>query len=324
MKVLVTGGAGFIGSNLVYRLNQFGYMNITIVDRLGKTDKWRNLVGLQFKNYIDIDDFKLVSTGIKKPYDLVFHLGACSSTRETNASYLIKNNYEFTVNLAQFCLDNKIRFIYASSAATYGKDEAMSDSCDIETLTPLNPYGFSKQMFDLKAAREDWFDNIVGLKYFNVFGPNCEHKGVMKSFITRAYEEIKNTESLNMFDTYKNVPEGRDARDFLYIEDAIDMTLHFAFDPDGQTCNGLFNIGSGKATSWFDMAKYTFESMGKNTDIKYSSLPEELKEKYQYYTCANISKLRAAGYQNSILSMEEAVHRYVTKHLIPDRRMGGG
>lgn len=322
MKILCTGGAGFIGSNLVFKLNQLGHTDITIVDRLGKSDKWRNLVGLKYSKYIEVEDFYPDSAGM---YDIVFHLGACSSTRKLNASYLMQNNYDFSIKIMRAAVSNDVRFIYASSAATYGKGE-MDDTLSPTLLRPLNAYGLSKNMIDQYAENVGWLDKIVGLKYFNIFGPNCEHKGVMESFVTKAYRQLKNDGQVILYDTYKDVPDGQDARDFLYVKDAVNMTLHFAFDEKGKTANGLFNIGSSIATSWKNIVYSTVDAIKggnflKLSCIKYSSLPCEIRDKYQYYTKADISKLRVSGYEKEITEISEGVKDYVQNYLIPDKKV---
>lgn len=323
-RILCTGGSGFIGSCLISRLNDLGYEDITIVDRLGVGSKWRNLVGLRYTEYLEIDRFKLRMSQTRCDFDVVFALGACSSTRETNASYLMSNNLQDMIDLCGWTLfggRRAARFIYASSAATYGSDES-SDSLSPDILRPLNPYGLSKNMFDQYAARAGWLDKIVGLKYTNVMGPNCEHKGVMESFVTRAFREIKTNGKVSMYDAYLSAPDGLDARDFLYVKDAVDMTLHFAFDTDGKRASGLFNLGSGVATTWRDMAAFTCEAMGRDLSIEYKPMPPELKGKYQYYTKADISKLRASGYHKWITPAKEAVIDYVQHYLVPDLRIG--
>lgn len=331
-RILITGGAGFIGSNLAHRLNQLGHTDITIVDRLGKTDKWRNLVGLRYRQYIEVDAF---SPFIASSYDVVFHLGACSSTRQEDASYLMRNNLAFSVELARASLAGGTRFIYASSAATYGNGPA-SDHLSPHVLRPTNPYGLSKNAFDQYAEAAGWLDRIVGLKYSNVWGAGCEHKGVMISFPTKVFGDVRRDGYVSMYDTYLTAPGGpeRDARDFLYVKDAVEMTIHFAFGRGAQAA-GLFNLGAGEATRWSEVARLTIEAMGLKVDnahpqkpderisrVRYTPMPAALKGRYQYYTCADIGKLRASGYDKPITPIAEAIHDYVRDYLTPDLRVG--
>lgn len=323
MRLLISGGAGFIGSNLVHRLNALGYTNITIVDRLGRTDKWRNLVGLRYRDYIEVDDFvAILDSGKQPPFHVIFHLGACSSTRETDASYLIRNNYEWSRRILGFSLAIGARFIYASSAATYGA--ALSDdSLSPSLLRPLNPYALSKNMFDQYLESNGGLDHVVGLKYHNVFGPNSRHKGIMTDFVAKTYDAIKRDGYTTMYDTHLSAPEGvKDARDFLYVKDAIDMTLFFALDEKGRTSNGLFNIGSGQPASWREVAAHPFAALDKPVDIRYQPMPDDLRAKYQYYTCADIGKIRAAGYTGAITPLSDAIKDYVQTYLVPDKRRG--
>ncbi len=319
-KIIVTGGAGFIGSAVVWRLNEMGHDDILIVDRLDESDKWKNLVPLRFADYLDADDF-LDDLGDLKNAKAIFHLGACSSTTELDSDYLIRNNYQYTKDLAEFSLANDIRFVYASSAATYGDGSAgMEDGTDrLDALRPLNMYGYSKHLFDKYAARNGMFDRIVGLKYFNVFGPNEDHKGDMRSLVNKAFHEINATGSIGLFRSYNtDYEDGEFGRDFVYVKDAVEMTLHFLEGSGG----GLFNVGSGSATTWNSLAKAIFSAMDRPENIQYVEMPEQLRGKYQYHTQADLTRIRDGGYASEITPLANAVSDYVKNYLIPDRHLG--
>src|SRR5450432_1063654 len=257
-RILVTGGAGFIGSALVWALNARGIDDIVVADILRSDEKWRNLVPLKYADYVEgpVLRSRLAesATSLGK-FSAVFHLGACSSTTERDASYLIDNNTAFTRELAGWALSMGARFIYASSAATYGDGaQGMDDKeAAIERLRPLNMYGYSKHLFDLYARRLGWLDRIVGVKYFNVFGPNEDHKGDMRSVVAKANIQIRDSGKLGLFKSYDpKYPDGGQMRDFLYVKDAIEMTLHFA--ENGNASCGLYNLGSGEANTWLTLA----------------------------------------------------------------------
>ena len=336
--IIVTGGAGFIGSALIAALNSRSITDILVVDQLacdegshfaketqnGVPEKWKNLRNLSFADYVEKDDFleMVVEKRIAPPIEAVFHLGACTSTTETNASYLIKNNYEYTKLLAQWTTDTNIRFIYASSAATYGDGSAgfSDDEERIENLRPLNMYGYSKQLFDLWAHRTGLFKKIVGLKYFNVFGPNEYHKADMRSFVLKAFEQIKSKGRVGLFKSYKDeFKDGEQKRDFIYVKDAVDMTLFFYDNPQ---VNGLFNIGTGRARTWNDLVKAVFAAMGKKPNIEYIDMPESIRNQYQYFTQADITKLHKAGYDKETTPLEDAIKDYVQNYLQKDKYLG--
>jgi len=315
-RIIVTGGAGFIGRNLLAALNERGERDILVVDHLGTSEKWRNLVGLDFEDYLDKDDFvsDVVSGGLP-PAAAVFHLGACTSTTERNAGYLVENNYRYTRQLCEWCLNHDVRFIYASSAATYGDGGlGYSDSDDLlPRLRPLNIYGYSKHMFDLWALRCGLFDRIVGLKYFNVYGPGEDHKGDMRSVVNKAYHQILETGEVRLFRSHRpEFKDGEQLRDFIYVKDAVAVTLWFYDRPD---LSGLYNCGTGRARTWNDLARAVFDAMGREPNIRYIDMPEELREKYQYFTQADVSKLRRAGFTAPFTSLEEGVRDYVVNHL---------
>jgi ADP-L-glycero-D-manno-heptose 6-epimerase len=326
--IIVTGGAGFIGSALIAALNKRGITDILVVDRLGSDQRWKNLVNLRFADYIDKDDFLDMMAEDVLPFsaEAVFHLGACSSTTETDVSFLMSNNFEYTKQLAQWTTDENIRFIYASSAATYGDPGApgqgfSDDEEKLETLKPLNPYGYSKQLFDLWAKRNGLLDKIVGLKYFNVFGPNEYHKQDMRSFVLKAFEQINSTGRVRLFKSHRpDYKDGEQKRDFLYVKDAVDMTLFFFDNPKTA---GIYNLGAGVARTWNDLAKAVFAAMGKSPNIEYIDMPDSVRNQYQYFTEADITKLRSAGYKQSITSLEEAVKDYVICYLTQAAYLSG-
>ena len=324
-RILITGGAGFIGSALVWELNRRGCENIVVCDRLSTDEKWKNLVPLKFADYIDGNDLLqavLHSPGRLGRFDHILHLGACSATTERDADYLIRNNYEFTKQLCQWSLATQARFVYASSAATYGDGaHGMDDQMpDIHALRPLNMYGYSKHLFDLHARREGWLPSIVGLKYFNVYGPNEDHKADMRSLVHKACGQILATGKVQLFKSHRpDYKDGEQMRDFLYVKDAIRMTLHLAETP---AAGGLFNLGSGAAHTWIELATAIFTALGKEPNIEFIDMPEHLQSKYQYYTCADITKLRGSGFSTEITPLAEAVRDYVQGYLVPDKRLG--
>ncbi len=317
-RIVVTGGAGFIGSNLVAALNERGERDILVVDRLGDGPKWRNLVDLAFADYMEREAFRAALRGGRLgPAQAVVHLGACSRTTETDASFLFDNNTEFTDELCAWCLHNGARFVYASSAATYGDGAAGygDGEADLAALRPLNMYGYSKHLFDRWAADRGLFDRIVGLKFFNVFGPREDHKGTMRSMVLKAFEQIDETGRVRLFCSEREgIEDGEQKRDFLYVDDAVRVVLHFLDHPE---TGGLFNVGAGKARTWNDLARAVFKAMGIEVRIEYIDLPPELADRYQYYTQADIRKLRSAGYTTPFLSLEDGVSDYVTRFLLP-------
>ena len=322
-RILVTGGAGFIGSALVWELNRRGCEDIVVADFLCTSEKWRNLTPLRFSDYLEADDlFPRLESGTLGKFDAVLHLGACSATTERDAAYLIRNNFEFTRNLAAWSLANGARFVYASSAATYGDGSAgMADTTEeLHRFRPLNMYGYSKHLFDLYAQRQCWLKRIVGLKYFNVFGPNEDHKGEMRSVVHKSTAQALESGVIQLFKSHRpDYADGEQKRDFLYVKDAVAMTLHLA----GRTeANGLFNVGSGEAHTWNELACALFASLGRAPRIEYIEMPEALRGKYQYFTQADIGKLRATGFAQSLTPLTDAVRDYVKNYLVPDRRLG--
>jgi len=325
-RILVTGGAGFIGSALVWALNRRGLTNIVISDILGQDEKWKNLVSLKYADYIEAGPFRerlATQPGAFGKFSAVFHLGACSATTEKNASYLIDNNFAYTKELATWALAQHARFIYASSAATYGDGaQGMDDrSTDLSALRPLNMYGYSKHLFDLYAQREGILNSIVGVKYFNVYGPNEDHKGDMRSLVNKAYQQILETGKVRLFKSYKpEYKDGEQMRDFLYVKDAIEMTIHFA--ETATHAGGLYNLGSGEANTWLTLSRAIFTALGREPKIEFIEMPEILRGKYQYYTKADIAKLRDTGYAKPLTPLPEAVRDYVQGYMVPGKKLG--
>jgi ADP-L-glycero-D-manno-heptose 6-epimerase len=325
-RVLVTGGAGMIGSALVWELNRRGCDRVVIADFLGESEKWRNLASLRFEDYLEADDLlRRYQGGELGEFDLVLHMGACSSTTERDASYLIRNNYEFTKSLCDLTLWKGARFVYASSAATYGGGEVgMSDRLesarDLQRLRPLNPYGYSKHLFDLHAFRTGILDRVVGLKFFNVFGPNEEHKGDMRSVVRKAYEQVLEGGAIRLFRSYRpEYADGEQKRDFLYVKDAVRMALHLALTP---TAAGIYNVGSGEAQSWLDLANGVFRAMDRPPEIEFIEMPEQLRGRYQYHTLADLGRLRETGFTEPLTPLSAAIADYVRGYLDQDRRLG--
>ena len=292
-RILVTGGAGFIGSAVIWELNRRGFTNILVCDLLREDEKWKNLVALKFADYIEGDELE---TRLRdnpthlNDIKVVFHLGACSATTETDASYLIRNNFEYTKLLAHFALEGSRRFVYASSAATYGAIETgASESRPLESLRPLNMYGYSKHLFDCYAQHAGFLDQITGLKYFNVYGPNEDHKGDMRSVVNKALQEIQQSGRMSLFKSYRpEYPDGGQQRDFLYVKDAVAVTLDLAQKTDG---GGLFNIGSGNRTpGWPWRTPFLRHSAGNQQSI--SSRCRKRSAPSTVFTCADLTKLR--------------------------------
>jgi len=315
--IVVTGGAGFIGSCFVWKLNEEGVQEILVVDQLGSDEKRKNLQGKSFIDYAEKDAFlkDLLNQKVPGKIDAIFHLGACSSTTETDASYLIENNYAYSRKLAAYAIENDIYFSYASSAATYGDGENgySDDEVKLRSLRPLNMYGCSKHMFDLWLLQNKHFDKVVGFKYFNVFGPNEYHKGDMRSVICKAYAQIQESGKLRLFKSYREAyKDGEQKRDFVYVKDAIDLMYAFY---QSKNVRGIFNLGTGKARTWNDLAKAVFNALGKEPKIEYIEMPENIREKYQYFTEAAMSKAEKTSVSFKFSSLEDSVRDYVQNYL---------
>jgi ADP-L-glycero-D-manno-heptose 6-epimerase len=325
--IIVTGGAGFIGSNLVAALNELGRDDIILCDLLGTDDKWRNLSG---KKIVDVcppgELASLMKTGFLPgggKVDMVFHLGANSSTVETDVDSLLSENFRFSCDLWKMCVENGVRLIYASSAATYGNGGAgFTDGLDRETLArlrPLNAYGWTKHLFDENVAR--WTldpstrpPQYVGLKFFNVYGPNEYHKGFMKSVVSQKYHMARGDEPVTLFKSYNlNYTDGGQLRDFIYVRDCVEVMLWLF---ESVEINGLFNVGTGQARSFEELAKALFRALGKEPKIEYVDMPESIRANYQYFTQADISRLRSSGYAAPFTSLEDGVADYVKGYLL--------
>ena len=314
--IILTGGAGFIGSCFLWKLNSEGIDDVVVVDHLGEKDKWNNLLGKRFKDYIQKDSFlKLAEENKLGKVSHVIHMGACSSTTETDSNFLYENNYEYSRKLALFCFKNNVPFMYASSGATYGNGEFGYDDADATTysLKPLNAYGFSKQLFDLWLLNNKLVSKATGFKFFNVFGPNEYHKGDMRSVICKKFDDVRNGLPMKLFKSYrKDIMDGEQKRDFVYIKDTVEVMWYFFKNPKK---TGIFNLGTGVARSWNDVAKAMFKSLAKEPKIEYYEMPDNIRPKYQYFTEAKINKLRAAGCDHKFCSLEDSVHDY-TKFLV--------
>ena len=326
--IIVTGAAGFIGRNVVAELNRRGEDELILVDELGvsqpgEAEKWKNLVGLRYEDIVSPSEFLgLLEDGAYADARAVIHMGACSATTEKDADYLLRNNYQYTRVLCNWALEHEARFVYASSAATYGDGAHGYDDADAvtPTLKPLNMYGYSKQMFDLWALKHDLFDHIVGLKYFNVFGPHEDHKGDMRSVVAKSYEQIRCNGVVELFKSYKpEYKDGEQKRDFVYVKDAVDVTLHFALQP-ADAPGGLFNCGTGQARTWVDLVRAVYAAMGMEPKIGFIEMPQVLRGKYQYFTQASEKKLRAAGYARPFTSLEDGVREYIQSYYMAEAK----
>ena len=322
--ILVTGAAGMIGSAVIWELNRRGCENIIATDRLGTDEKWRNLVALRYADYVDADALwaRLEEPALRK-VKWVFHLGACSATTERDARFLMDNNYDYTRRLAEWSLAGERRFVYASSAATYGDGaQGMQDGQDkLDLYRPLNAYGYSKHFFDQHAKRLGWFERgLVGLKYFNIFGPNEDHKADMRSVVHKATAQIQSTGRVSLFKSeHPDYRDGEQKRDFFYVKDAVAATIHLAETP---AARGLYNIGSGRASTWIELVTPIFGALGLPVRIDFVPLPDALRGKYQYYTCAETGRLDSTGWAGPRHSLDAAVRDYVSHYLVPGRRLG--
>lgn len=311
--IVVTGGAGFIGSCIVARLNTFGWGDIMVVDHLVEGDpKHENLKKKKYAQYLDKADFlkAVLADQLDPKIEAFVHMGACSDTTGTDAKYYEENNFLYTKHLAEWCLKKGVRFIYASSAATYGdgSEGYRDDEATMRRIKPLNLYGESKQKFDLWALDQNVLNKMVGLKFFNVFGPNEYHKGDMRSVVAKSYAKVVAEGKISLFKSHHpDFKDGEQKRDFIYVKDAVDVVIFFLENPN---INGIFNLGTGKAQTWNELAQALFAAVGKEPHIQYVDMPEHLRARYQYFTQADMTKLRQAGYTQPFLNLAEAVKDY--------------
>lgn len=315
--IVVTGAAGFIGSAFLWELNRAGIEEIIVADKLRNEDKWKNLVKRHYFDWIDRDELiEKLQSGEIKPKAIV-HMGACSATTEKDGDFLIKNNYEYSKKLWEIAAEQEINFVYASSAATYGAGENgySDDHGLIRELRPLNKYGYSKQLFDVWALKQQKTPKIwAGLKFFNVYGPNEYHKGRMASVVLHAFNQAKHEGKVKLFKSHReDYQDGGQLRDFVYIKDVIKVIKFFA---DGKGKSGIYNLGTGKARSFYDLALNTMKFAGKSPNIEYIDMPVDIRDKYQYFTEADMKKLTECGYSEEFYSLEDGVKDYVQNYLM--------
>lgn len=315
---LITGAAGFIGSGVVHALNARGRSDLVLADRFGKGDKWKNLLGARFAEFVDRDFLfeRLADADWAPDIDTVIHLGACAVTTETDMDLLYEVNTEYSMDLCQWSLDHGARFVYASSAAVYG-DGSLGFSDDhalTPRLRPLNPYGFSKWLFDMWLLEQDYAEEVAGLRFFNVYGPREGHKGPMASVVQRAFPQAREEGRVRLFQSHHpDCADGEQRRDFIYLDDAVNIVLHLAEHKDQ---NGIFNAGTGRARSFNDLAAALLKALGKPVNIEYFPMPEEIRPRYQYFTQADVGKLTAARKNGAFTSLEDGVRNYVQEYLL--------
>ncbi len=321
---IVTGAAGFIGSCIVKKLNDEGIENILVVDRLESDQRWLNLRGVKFQEFVHADEFiqpDILESVFEEGVTQIYHMGACSTTTETNVDYFMKNNVEYSQILYRYCSEYDVPICYASSAATYGDGEfGFDDNEDeLEKLQPLNPYGWSKQLMDewvikqLKRPKK-WY----GVKFFNVYGANEYHKGGQKSVVCHAFNQINESGKMKLFKSYKDgFKDGEQLRDFVYVKDIVNAMYELMFT-NHKGINGIYNLGTGKARSFKDLVEATFKAMDKDVNIEYIDMPDNLKNQYQYYTQANMQKLNDALPEFKFHSLEDGVKDYVQNYLLQD------
>lgn len=320
--IIVTGGAGFIGSNIVAELEAQGYKDIVVVDWLGTEDKWKNIAKRELAAIVAPENMFEYINKNKEQIEAIIHMGAISATTEKDVDLIIRSNFELSWKLWEFCRDNNKQFIYASSAATYGDGSlGFVDKSDLEYLNqlrPLNPYGWSKVLFDRKVSREvlekrGTPKQYAGLKFFNVYGPNEYHKGGQKSVVAHIFPDVKIGNEVKLFKSYNSkYKDGEQLRDFVWVGDCVSVVMWLLKNPN---VSGLFNVGTGQARTFYDLAKATWTAMGKEPKIGFKEMPETLRDKYQYYTQADLSNLRAKGYNKPMTPLEEGIRQYVQNFL---------
>jgi ADP-L-glycero-D-manno-heptose 6-epimerase len=308
--IIVTGGAGFIGSNLILGLNAKGHEDILVVDDLTEGKKFRNLVNAEIMDYWDIDEFSLFINENKtfsKKVDAIFHQGACSTTTEWDGCYMMDNNYTYSKNLLHYCLEQDIPYIYASSAAIYGINLKFEE--DEGNEFPINVYGYSKYLFDeyVRKISDDMKSQVVGLRYFNVYGPGEEHKGGMASTAFHFNNQLNENGYVKLFKGSGGYADGEQRRDFIYVEDVVDVNLWFF---ENNNISGIYNVGTGTSRSFNDMAKTILDWRG-HGEIRYIEFPQHLENSYQSFTEANINNLRNTGYKHEFTPLEEGINKYL-------------
>ncbi|PHQ69407.1 MAG: ADP-glyceromanno-heptose 6-epimerase [Sneathiella sp.] len=322
--ILVTGGAGFIGSNIVAELSEQG-KSVVVCDWLEDGEKWQNLAKHVVSDFIDPDDLEFWLQDKGNCIEAIVHMGAISATTETNGDLILHRNFRPTLMLWNWATETQTPFIYASSAATYGDGSGGFDDNEqeaaLKNLHPLNLYGWSKHAFDKRLARELTYGAMTppqwaGLKFFNVYGPNEYHKGAMKSVIAQCYPKVAAGEGVTLFKSHNpDYEDGGQLRDFVYVKDCVDVVLWLLDNPQ---VSGLFNLGTGKARSFKDLATAVFTATGQPEKISYIDTPIEIRDKYQYFTEANMQKLRSQGYGGNFRSLEDGIADYVTEYLAKD------
>lgn len=322
--IVVTGAAGFIGSNLIRHLNDKGYTNLLLVDNLGHSDKWKNLVGKKFVDLISIEEFFPYLQGREQEIEAFIHLGACTDTCETDGDWVIENNTRFSIALCEYAMTHEHRFIYASSAATYGDGSLgfVDDEQKLDSLKPQNLYAFSKHLFDLWLKKENLLDKVVGLKFFNVFGPNENHKDTMTSIIYKMFQSYQKEKKVKLFkSTDAAIKDGDQKRDFIYVKDVVKMIANL-LDGSFEDVGGIFNVGSSRATTFNEMAKAFFHAIGQKEKIEYIPMPLDIQKHYQNYTCADMKKYLTLNKMQKLdcMNIDDAVTDYVKNHLVPDER----
>lgn len=317
--IAITGGAGFIGSVLAWKFNKLGQRDLLIVDQKAENSpKWKNIEKRKFADYLESGDFikKLEKGGFNGKISAIFHLGACSDTTEKDKTYLKENNTRYSERIASWCVKNNVYLQYASSAATYGNGElGFSDEDKLTPkLKPLNPYGQSKLDFDVWVLKNGFQKKITGFRYFNVYGPNEYHKGEMRSMVHKGFGQIQSAGRVRLFKSYKKeYPDGGQKRDFIYVKDAVDAMIWFYKNPKK---TGIYNLGTGRAQSWNELARALFRACGKKESIEYIEMPETIKNQYQYFTEADLKKLRSAGCREKFHAVGKSVSDTIKNYLL--------